>query len=398
MTTQLEPLAYPFGDAGRLKLHPMYARLRAQPGLAKVQPPFGATAWLATRYEDVKKVLSDPRFSRAKAIGEDAPRLVAFLPPPDTLMAMDPPDHTRLRRVVAQAFTMRQIENLRPRVQGIVDDLLDTMDNHGGLMDMVRSFALPASVTVICELLGIPYEDREQFGAWVEAIMSSEDTQDDAQQANEDLMSYLGRRVTLRREEPADDLLGILVAAHEAGDRLTDHEVVGLASAVLIAGYIVTFHQIGNFVYALLADPARFGQLREHPELVPQAVEEMLRYVPPAVGEGVPRVASEDVELGGTLVRAGEAVLPSTMSANRDESVFPAADRMDFTRRDNPHLGFGHGPHHCLGAQLARLELQVVMASLVQRLPTLRLAVPADEVPWRDDTVWSGPRELMVAW
>ena len=393
MTTYPDPLPFPFGEAGRLLLPAEYERLRTQEGLGRVQPPFGGPAWLATRYEDVKKVLSDPRFSRGRALTDDAPRLVAFLPPPDTIMAMDPPEHTRLRRVVAQGFTMRRMEKLRPRVQEIVDELLDTMDKNGSPVDLVRAFALPASVTVICELLGVPFGDRDQFGAWVDAIMSSEDTQQNAEQANIDLMSYIAAMVAERREQPTDDLISVLAQAGDSGGKLTDHEIVGLASAVLIAGYIVTFHQIGNYAYALLSNPAHLRQLQDNPQLVPQAVEEMLRFVPPATGEGVPRVATEDVEVGGVIVRAGEAVLPSTMSANRDASVFSNADSMDFTRQDNPHLGFGYGPHHCLGAQLARVELQVVIASLVRRFPSLRLAVPVDEVPWRKDTVWSGPEQ-----
>ena len=398
MTSHPAPLPYPFGQPGRLNLDPTYAWLRTQSGPARVQPPFGGPAWLATRYEDVKTVLADPRFSRAKAVADDVPRLVAFLPPPDTIMAMDPPDHTRLRGAVAQAFTMRRIERLRLRVVEIVDGVLDAVSTHGAPADLVRLFALPVSMTVICEVLGVPYSDRDQFGAWIEAIMSSEDTPEEIGRANEELMGYLAALVAQRRERPADDLLGVLVQASAAGGGLTDHEIIGLGSAVLIAGYIVTFHHIGSLAYALLASPAHHQQLLEHPELIPQAVEEMLRFVPPAIGEDMPRVATEDVELGGVVVRAGEAVLPSTMSANRDATVFADPEQMDFTRRDNPHLGFGHGPHHCLGTHLARVELQVVIASLLRRFPGLRLAGPAQDVPWREDTVWSGPRELMVEW
>lgn len=398
MSSQSAPLPYPFDQPGRLNLDPTYARLRAQSGLARVQPPFGGPAWLATRYEDVKTVLADPRFSRAKAVADDTPRLVAFLPPADTIMAMDPPDHTRLRGAVAQAFTVRRIEQLRHRVVEIVDGVLDAVSSHGAPADLVRSFALPVSMTVICEVLGVPYGDRDRFGAWIEAIMSSEDTPEEVGRANEELMDYLATLVAQRREQPSDDLLGVLVQAGAEGGGLTDHEIIGLGSAVLIAGYIVTFHHIGNFAYALLASPAHYRQLLGSPELVPQAVEEMLRFVPPAVGEDIPRVAAEDVELGGVLVRAGEAVLPSTMSANRDATVFADPERMDFTRRENPHLGFGHGPHRCLGTHLARVELQVAIASLLRRFPGLRLAGSAEDVPWREGTVWSGPRELMVAW
>jgi cytochrome P450 len=398
MSSYPEPLAYPFSESERLEVDPNYARLRAQEGLARVQPPFGEAAWLATRYEDVKAVLADPRFSRARAIGEDAPRIVPFLPPPDTLLALDPPEHTRLRRVVNQAFTMRRVEKLRPRVQEIADDLLDALAKDETAKDLIGAYALPFSMTVITELLGVPYGERDQFSRWVDAIFSPDSLPEQAQQANVDLMAYLGGLVAKRREEPADDLLSVLVEARDEGDRLTEGEMVGLAAAVLIAGYDVTSNHLSNLLYALLSSPAHLRQVRADPELLPQAVEEMLRYIRPASGEGIPRVAAEDVELGGVVIRAGEAVLPSTMSANHDASVFDNADRMDFTRKDSPHLAFGHGAHHCVGANLARVMLQVAIRSLLERFPKLRLSVPTEQVPWRDKTVWSAPEELMAAW
>jgi cytochrome P450 len=398
MTTTEDPQSFPFEGADRQQMSPDYRRAREAEGLARVQPPFGGPAWLATRHEDVKTVLSDPRFSRARALGEDSPRLVPFLPPPDTIMAMDPPDHTRLRRLVTQAFTMRRIEQLRPRIQEIVDGLLDDMEKQDGPADLVRSFALPVSVTVICELLGVPYADRDRFQSWVDIIMSTEHPLEVVMQANGDLMGYLGALVEQRRAEPTDDLLGVLVQARDDGDRLTEQETVGLAAAVLIAGYEVTANQIGNFGFALLTHPEELRMLREDPALTAQAVEEMLRVIPPSIGEGIPRVATEDVELGGVVVKAGEAVLPSMMAANLDATVFPDAERMNFHRAENPHLAFGHGAHRCLGAQLARLELQIVVATLVRRLPGLRLAVAPDEVPWRRNTLWSAPESLPVAW
>ncbi|MFE2727641.1 cytochrome P450 [Kitasatospora sp. NPDC059327] len=393
---QGEALAYPFGDPGRLHLSPSYAAARTGEGLARVQPPFGGQAWLATRYEDVKTVMADPRFSRAASIAENTPRLVPFMPPPDTIMALDPPHHTRLRRVLNQAFTMRRVEVLRPRIQEITDELLDAIAKGPGKADLVHSFALPVSLIVITELLGVPYEDREKFGAWVGAIFSMETPPEVVQQSNIDLMTYLAGLIAQRREQPAEDLLSILVQARDENDRLTEQEMIGLGAAVLMAGYEVTSHHLGSLTYALLADPAKLAELQADLGLVPQAIEEMLRFVPPAVGEGMTRIATEDVELGGVLVKAGDAVLPSTMAANRDAEVFEDAEVMDFHRAKNPHLSFGHGPHHCVGANLARLELQIAITSLLKRFPALRLDGTVDDVPWDTASVWSGPRELPV--
>jgi cytochrome P450 RapN len=399
MNHRPDVLAYPFQESERLEVDPTYARLRTEEGLARVQPPFGGPGWLAARYEDVKAVLADPRFSRARALGEDVPRMVPFLPPPDTIMAMDPPEHNRLRKMLAQAFTMRRVEKLRPRVQQVIDEQLDVLEKAGNEGDLMRSFAVPVSLTVITELLGVPYEDRDRFGTWVGIIFSAEHTPEVAMKANEDLMGYLAGLVAQRREQPGDDLLSVLVEARDAGDRLTESEMVGLAAAVLIAGFDVTSNNLGNQIYALLSSPSHLQQLRDDPGLVPQAVEEMLRYIRPATGEGIPRVVAEDVELGGVLIKAGEAVLPSTMSANRDASVFENPDTMDFTRTHNPHVAFGHGPHHCVGAQLARLEMQLAIESLLRRFPGLRLAVPADEVPWLPPhAVWSAPVHIPVTW
>ncbi|MGQ4733137.1 cytochrome P450 [Streptomyces sp. Ju416(a)] len=392
-------LAYPFTESERLEVDPTYARLRNGEGLALVQPPFGGEGWLAARYEDVRTVLSDPRFSRARALHEDVPRMVPFLPPPDTIMAMDPPDHNRLRKMLAQAFTMRRVEKMRPKVQSVVDRQIDLLEKAGTPADLMGDFAVPVSMTVITELLGVPYEDRDRFGTWVGIIFSASHPPEEAMAANESLTGYLAGLVAQRRERPGDDLLSVLVEARDSGDRLTESEMVGLATAVLIAGFDVTSNHLGNMLYALLASPEHLGQLLEDPGMVPGAVEEMLRYIRPATGESIPRVATEDVELGGVRIKAGEAVLPSTMSANRDASVFENPDVMDFGRKHNPHIAFGYGAHHCVGAQLARLELQVAIATLLERLPGLRPAVPVAEVPWRDArNVWSSPAELKATW
>ncbi|MGH6654946.1 MAG: cytochrome P450 [Actinocrinis sp.] len=401
MTTEVATCPYPFSDPDRLNLDPAYGRLRDTPGLIRVQPPHGRWAWLATRYEDVKTVLGDPRFSRARAVGPDEPRQMAFGQRPDTLVAMDPPEHTRLRRVVAKAFTMRGIDRLRPWIQQLVDGLLDEVERRGAPADLVEQYAWPIPVTTICELLGVPEHEREQFQIWSDIALSTRLAgrgPAEVGQAVGALRGFLGELVARRREQPGEDLISTLVSARDEQDRLTEDEMVGLGVGVLVAGHETTANQIGNFVHVLLTHPQHLAMLRERPDMVPQAVEEMLRYVPLFAGSSYPRVALEDIEIGGTLVKAGEAVLPSMMAADRDESVFENASLLDFERADNPHLAMGYGVHRCLGAQLAKAELEISVGSLLRRFPGLRLAVPAEEVPFREGTLQRGPSRLPVLW
>lgn len=396
-----EPRRYPFNEPDRLELDPAYAQIRADSGLARVQCPFGSEAVLATRYEDVKLVLGDPRFSRARAVAGDQPAHTPIGPGPDAMVSMDPPEHTRLRRVVAKAFTMRRIEGMRPRVQEIIDELLDALEAQGPTVDLVAEFARPQPALVIFELFGVPFEDRKQLQAWAEVTLTATGdsyTLDDVFQALDSIRAYMGELLEQRRTAPRDDLLSVLVTAHDVEDRLSEKELLDLAVGVLITGYETTSDQISNFTYLLLTRPHLAAQLRADPGLVPQAVDELLRYVPLLRGTSFPRVATEDVRLSGGLVRAGEAVLPAMMSANRDGSVFDDPDTIDFHRENNPHFAFGHGAHRCLGAQLAKLELQIALESLLRRFPGLRLAVPADEVPWRGVTLQRAPKELLVAW
>ncbi|HXR70970.1 cytochrome P450 [Actinocrinis sp.] len=401
MNTEAQPRPYPFSDPDRLTLDPVYEQLRDSPGLIRVQPPHGGWAWLATRYQDVKTVLGDPRFSRARAVGPDEPRHMAIGQRPDTMVAMDPPEHTRLRRVVAKAFTMRGIERLRPWIQQLVDGLLDEIERDGAPADLVEQYAWPIPVNTICELLGVPQHERKQFQIWSDVALSTRSsgrTPAEVGQAVAGLRGFLAELVDRRRREPGEDLISTLVSARDAEDRLTEDEMVGLGVGVLVAGHETTANQIGNVIYLLLTHPEHLASLRERPELLPQAVDELMRFIPLFAGSSYPRVATEDIELGGTLVRAGEAVLPSMMSANRDESVFQNAARLDFERADNPHLAMGYGVHRCLGTQLAKAELEIATSALLRRFPQLRLAVPAEQVPWRVGALQRGPSKLPVLW
>ncbi|GAA1612652.1 cytochrome P450 [Saccharothrix algeriensis] len=391
--------AYPFGDPDRLNLDPMYAELRRDEPLTRVRLPFGEEAWLATRYDDVRMVLGDARFSRAASVGRDEPRTHPHQND-SGMLAMDPPEHTRLRKLIAKAFTARRVELLRPRTQEIANGLLDDMERHGSPADLVEHFADVLPVAVICELLGVPFADRAKFQTWSEAIIST--TSLTPQQIMEylgNLHGYIAGLIAQRRVQETDDLLSAMVKARdEDEDRLTEQELVQLSAGLLAAGHETTVTQLPNFMYVLLTNPDRLAELRDDPALIPAAVDELMRYIPLGTAAAFARYATEDIEVGGVLVRAGEPVLGALASANRDERVFSDPDELDFHRESNPHLGFGHGPHHCVGAQLARMELQVALHALITRFPKLHLAVAEQELPWKRGMLVRGLKKLPVAW
>ncbi|MEU6072884.1 cytochrome P450 [Micromonospora sp. NPDC047074] len=389
---------YPFSTPDRLNLDPSYARLRRDEPLTRIRMPFGEPAWLATRHADVRAVLGDSRFSRAAAVGRDEPRS-AERRQEGGILSMDPPEHTRLRRLVAKAFTARRVEELRPRTRQVADELVDGMLAAGPPADLVEHLATPLPIRVICDLLGVPVADQHRFHTWSEAIVSTTSlSPEQAQEYIDNLFAYMGDLIELRRERPTDDLLGAMVRARDADDRLAEDEVVRLAAGLLAAGHETTVTQIPNFLYTLLTNPDEWARLRGRPDLVPVAVEELMRFIPLGASSAFARYALEDVELGGVLVRAGEPVVVSIASANRDETVFAEPDRLDVARQANPHLGFGHGVHHCVGAQLARMELQVVLETLIARVPGLRLAVPESELTWKSGLLVRGLVAMPVSW
>ncbi|SDD08762.1 cytochrome P450 [Actinokineospora iranica] len=387
---------YPFNLSEGLEIDPAYAEARSAPGLLRVQLPFGEPAWLATRYEDARFVLGDRRFSRAMAAERDEPRNQPYRRP-GGILSMDPPDHTRLRVLVAGAFTVRRVEKLRPWVREIANRLIDDMFTAGPPVDLVEAFALPLPVQVICELLGVPVADRSRFRVWSDALLSTSSlTAAEFARVDGELRAYMADLVVARRAEPAEDLMSALIAARaEDGDRLSEAELIDLCIAVLVAGHETTATQIPNFAHVLLARPTLYRGLHDEPDRVPAAVEELMRFVPLGAGAGFARYATEDVEVGGVLVRAGEPVMAAIGSANRDESRFPDAAQVRFDRPDTAHLGFGHGVHHCLGAPLARLELQEALLALTSRLPGLR---EAGEPVWKTQMIVRGPRHMPVAW
>ncbi|GID97060.1 cytochrome P450 [Amorphoplanes digitatis] len=390
---------YPFSDPDRLNLDPLYARLRRQEPVTRVRLPFGEEAWLATRYADVRTVLGDPRFSRAASVGRDEPRTTPYQID-SGILAMDPPDHSRLRRLVAKAFTARRVELLRPDTTEIADELVDAMLAAGPPADLVEAFSTPLPVRVICRLLGVPVADQGLFRTWSEAIVSTTSLPPErVVEYLANLHAYMAGLVAERRREPADDLIGALVRARDTGDdRLSEQEMVELAAGLLAAGHETTVTQISNFVYVLLTNPEQLALLRARPELVPAAVEELLRYVPLGAAAAFARYATEDLALGGVRIRAGDPVICALPSANRDGEVFEDPDALDITRGANPHIGFGHGVHHCIGAQLARMELQVALRTLLHRAPALALAVDEKELEWKSGLLVRGLRALPVTW
>ncbi|MEU1073478.1 MULTISPECIES: cytochrome P450 [unclassified Streptomyces] len=390
---------YPFGPYERLDMHPKYAEYRQECPVKRVSMPFGGEAWLATRYDDSKTVMADPRFSRAATIGKDVPRSRQAFEDP-IIVALDPPEHTRLRKLVAKAFTNRRIERMRPHVESIVTGLVDRFIALGPGADLAENVAWPLPITVICELLGVPREDQQTFRGLVDVWLTTGEERplEEVSAALDELVRYMGDLLAKRRAEPRDDLLSALVAAREGDDQLGEEELVMLGITLLAAGHKTTANQLSSHIFALLEDRERWEELVADPDLVPRAVEELLRYSPLSPASDNTRIAKEDMVLGGRAIKAGDAVMINYAAANRDPEVFPDPDRLDFHRESNPHVAFGHGLHHCLGAPLARMELQSALRALVTRLPGLHLAVPAEEVPWRMESVARGVRELKVTW
>ncbi|MFI7123174.1 cytochrome P450 [Amycolatopsis sp. NPDC049868] len=383
---------YPFSEPEGLTLDPAYTRLRRDEPVTWVKFPHGGEGWLVTTYKEARFVYGDPRFSKAQA-GRDVPRMLSNASPSRSIAATDGADHARLRRLTFYAFTGRRAEELRPRIQEITDDLLDHLDNPD---DLVPSFNSSLPVTVMCELLGVPFEDRADFQQWAEISASvGGHTPEEAADGMAKLAGYVTDLVAQRRAKPTDDLLGALVAARDDGDMLTDQEIVSFGMAMLIGGHQTITNQLGNIIVTLLDRPEAMAQLRDEPELLPGAIEELLRFVPLLSGAALTRVATEDVRVGNVTVKKDDAVLVSLTSANRDESAFEQPDELDLHREDAHHLAFGHGSHYCPGAQLARTQLQVGLGTLLRRFPGLQLAEP---VEFKKGSPHRGPRKLVVTW
>ncbi|HEX2074198.1 MAG TPA: cytochrome P450 [Geodermatophilus sp.] len=395
MTVPAAPLTDP---AVLADPHPALAALRESGPVHRLDMRMGLPVWVVTRYADVLAALSDPRLSNDPA---RAPGMRPFLRGDflsRSMLGVDPPEHTRLRRLVSTVFTARRVEALRPRVQEITDALLDRITPRGSA-DLIGEFALPLPITVIGELLGVPEADRDRFRAWTDDILDRPfDVRSDLARvavAREQMHGYLADLVATKRSDPADDLLTDLVQATDEGERLDAHELLSMTFLLLIAGYVTTVGLIGNGTLALLRQPDQLDRLRAEPGLVPRAVEELLRFDGP-VNPGLTRFATEDLEIAGVRIPRGDVVLLATAAADRDPDRFPDPDRLDVGSAEPGHLAFGHGIHYCLGAPLARLEGQVAFTALLARLPDLALAVEVDELRWIGGGVLRSLRELPV--
>ncbi|CAL9427453.1 Cytochrome P450 107B1 [Actinosynnema sp. ALI-1.44] len=367
--------------------HDEYRRLQDDEPVCRVRYFDGSPVWLVTRHEDVETVLKSPgvcsdpgRQGRRGALAAGAGQPPAFRPYVRcAISAMDPPDHTRLRKLVSQAFTARRVEELRPEIRRLADELLDDLVPRGEV-DLLEEFAYPLPIRVICELLGVPHADREQWGRWTRELLWSPPERIEA--AAQGIVDYAVDLIAHRRAHPAHDLLSALVALTDEGDRLRDDELVSMVITLLTAGHETTVHLISNGTYALLTNPDQLALLRDDPGLLPRAVDELLRYWSPA-DLGVLRFTTEPVDVGGVRIPAGEVVQLVYAAANRDPRRFADPQRVDVTRSPNPHLAFGHGPHHCLGAPLARAQGEIAFGALLRRCPDLALAVPPSEIGWR---------------
>jgi cytochrome P450 len=378
--------------------YPTYHRLRDEDPVHHSPMDF----WVLTRYEDVAAVLRDPRFIKEPLVSMVAARFGVSVPPGVGLSMLDrdPPDHTRLRSLVSKAFTPRVVEGLRPRIQKMVDELI-TRAEAVGTMDLIEEFAYPIPVNVICEMLGVPVEDHERFKGWSLDIARGLDSvwlppeseiPKRSGAARHAIGDYMRGLIAERRASPRGDLLSALIAAEEAGDKLSEDELIATCILLLIAGHETTVNLIGNGTLALLRHPEELRRLRETPGLITSAVEELLRYDGPV--QRTARITSTAVTLGGRTIPKGEMVMPFIGAADRDPSQFPDPDRLDLGRADNRHIAFGWGIHFCLGAPLARVEGQIAIDTLVQRLP--RLALVNDEPEHRQSLTLRGLTALPV--
>jgi cytochrome P450 len=372
--------------------------LATLPSIGRMTFPDGHAGWLVTGYATARAILSDRRFSSRNelrrapvrtATAQESPEPA----PPGILTRSDPPDHTRYRRLLTGQFTVRRMKMLEPGIERIVEEHLDAMADAGPGADLVRAFALPIPSLVICELLGVPYADRELFQRDTATMFDFTTPTDQLMAAMASITGYLDELVRRKRAEPADDLLSGLTHS----DELTDEELRNIGLTLLVAGHETTANMLALGTFALLCNPEQLAALRADPVLVANTVEELMRYLSVA-HVGPTRGALEDVEIDGQLIRAGEVVTISLSAANRDPARFDRPDELDITRSATGHLAFGHGIHQCLGQQLARVEMRIAFPALFRRFPALRLAVPAEEVPLREATLVYGVHELPVTW
>ncbi|MGP3953884.1 cytochrome P450 [Streptomyces sp. 7N604] len=403
--TEIEDMApsYPLTRAAGCPLDPppLLGELRERRAVSRVTLWDGRTAWLVTRLEDVRQALRDPRLSadvRHPSFPFFSEGQVATRDMLESFIRMDPPEHGRHRRMLVPEFRVKQVESMRQGVQETVDQLLDEMIAAGSPADFVAAFALPLPSLVICQLLGVPYADHDFFQRCCAVAFNRDSTSDEIHRSNEELTEYLAGLVAAKAEHPGDDLLSRLVTNQEAPGHLTRRQVVNTGLLLLVGGHETTANMTALSVLDLLRHPDQLELLRHRPQLIPGAVEELLR-VHSVAHNGLPRVAVEDIEIGGATVPAGDPVVLSVAAANHDPRVFDDPGRLDVERASRGHVAFGFGVHQCIGQPLARLELQVALATLLRRLPTLRLVDDSlEDLECRHTRTIFGLHDLPVCW
>ena len=396
-----------WGDYDRDNPFPLFEQVRQLGAVHEVTLADGHDAWLIVGHAEARVALNDPRLSKdiQAALASGSGVVAEGLPGPAFarhMLVVDPPDHTRLRRLVAAAFSVRRIERLGPHVQTIVDDLLDGIAAQGPetVVDLVTSFAFPLPFTVICELLGVPQAERAPFGRALTALLAPTATAEEyarAKEASDVVVALLTTLVEARQREPDDALVSALISARDGDERLNQQELLSTIFQLIVAGHDTTASLIGNGVVALLRHPDQLARLRADPAKIPNAVEELLRYDAP-VPHSTFRYALEPIDIDGVTIPEGAQVIINLASANRDPDHYAHPDALEIDRADVRHLGFGHGIHFCLGAPLARMEAQLALDTLLRRFPDLRLAVPVEQLHWGhgDGLVLRGLSELPV--
>ncbi|HWO98345.1 MAG TPA: cytochrome P450 [Bacillus sp. (in: firmicutes)] len=373
--------------------YPAYARLRETEPVYKMRFPDGQEGWLITRYEDAVEALKDPRFIKdvSKLFGGSMEHQSVFM---HNMLFSDPPDHKRLRGLVQKAFTPQMIADMRGRIQEITNELLDEVAR-GTTMNLIDDFAFPLPIIVICEILGVPSEDRDKFRVWSNSLIEGSNGEHAAEmfQHMNEFIQYLNQWFEKVRQNPGEDLISQLIMAEEGGDQLTERELYGVVTLLIIAGHETTVNLIGNSILALLENPGQLSLLKNQPELIHSAVEESLRFNGP-VEFSTSRWASEDLDFKGQSIRRGDLIIIALNSANHDPQQFEDPEIFDITREKSPHLAFGKGIHLCLGSPLARLEGEIAINSLIQRFPNMRLAVSKDELEWRPGMIVRGVKEI----
>jgi cytochrome P450 len=402
-TTEIH--AYPMARSCPLSPPREYEQLRDERPVARHMLPSGRPVWLITSHELARRVLADPRAGSDRTHPgfplpypiEDPEALRGLFRFSQSLIGLDPPEHTARRRLIIPEFTVKRVQKLRPRIQEMVDGRIEEMLAGGSPADLVQALALPLPSLALCELLGVPYADRDFFEGRTKIQINHNSSLEERQKANGELMAYLDELVASKEEEPGEDLLGRLIVKNREAGTLEHGELVALAALLLIAGYETTANMIGLGVIGLLENPDQLAALKADPSLAPQAVDELLRYFSISDTAGS-RVALADIEIGGEVIPAGEGVLALSLAGNWDPAAFEDPGRLDIGRDVRQHLAFGHGPHQCIGQNLAKMELEVTLTTLFQRIPDLRLAVPAEKLPYKGDANTYGVYELPVQW